>query len=163
MREILFRGKMVDNGQWVFGYLFVGNQSTYILNKKAPCELDSQGLNVFSPKPVVPETVGQYTGLYDNTPYLKATEQQKQYAYRKAEINNTKAEHEWEGVMIFEGDFVLWDKPYDKNDLGLKFEVVWMPKKCGFGIRYRYACYGMQAGKHLEIVGNINDNPDMLK
>ena len=57
MREILFRGKRVDNGDWTYGYLFVCWDRCYIL----------WGMSGDNPikEEVVPETVGQYTGLTD--------------------------------------------------------------------------------------------------
>ncbi len=57
MREILFRGKRLDNGKWVYGYLFVNevNGDTMILNGwESPVETDVDHL-----------TVGEYTGLTD--------------------------------------------------------------------------------------------------
>lgn len=56
MREILFRGKRVDNGEWVYGDL------THISNGKV-------GIWGFDNNQFVlvnPSTVGQYTGLKDN-------------------------------------------------------------------------------------------------
>lgn len=61
MREILFRGKRVDNGEWVQGWLcsstFLDNTITTIL---VPCEIFGFDMVV-----VDPETVGQFTGLTD--------------------------------------------------------------------------------------------------
>ena len=59
MREILFRGKRVDNGEWVEGCLLYDceqNESyiaEYFEDKSAYI------------REVIPETVGQYTGLTD--------------------------------------------------------------------------------------------------
>ena len=51
MREIIFRGKRIDNGEWVYGYL-----STPI---KINCIAEPNPLEVFG------VTIGQFTGLKD--------------------------------------------------------------------------------------------------
>lgn len=56
MREILFRGKRVDNGEWVYGnYAWIDDScKQYFIFQNKPLEHE-----------VIPETVGQYTGLTD--------------------------------------------------------------------------------------------------
>lgn len=61
-RDILFRGQDA-NCNWHEGFVFKGNQGTYILKNKI--ENDKIGLNYFKPIEVKPETVGQFTGLTD--------------------------------------------------------------------------------------------------
>ena len=59
MREIRFRGKRLDNGEWVYGSLVVSSAGkTYII----PDNVVSVN---FAHIEVDPETVGQYTGLKD--------------------------------------------------------------------------------------------------
>jgi len=53
MREILFKGKRVDNGEWLEGFLFVRQKKTYYIQS------DSFMLQV------TPETVCQFTGITD--------------------------------------------------------------------------------------------------
>lgn len=69
MREILFRGKRIDNGGWVEGffcYLQTGhfNNSGFIheINPIIITKCSSGGIIYHE---VIPETVGQFTGLLD--------------------------------------------------------------------------------------------------
>lgn len=60
MRPIKFRGKLVDdNDKWAYGSLHMGD-SCWILRKSLN---EGKGLAPFRPMQVIPETVGQYTGL----------------------------------------------------------------------------------------------------
>lgn len=59
MREILFRGKRVDNGEWETGSLLVERMNTS--EQKVMIADKMTGY----PTLVFPETVGQYTGLKD--------------------------------------------------------------------------------------------------
>jgi hypothetical protein len=62
MREIKFRGKRVDTGNWVFGYLVKCEKETDTFIAKM--EIDNHGY-VSDFTEVHPETVGQFTGLKD--------------------------------------------------------------------------------------------------
>lgn len=56
MREILFRGKRTDNGEWVYGFPFAIHAGLVVEGIETwdgdRCRID-------------PSTVGQYTGLFD--------------------------------------------------------------------------------------------------
>lgn len=67
MRQIKFRGKRKDNGKWVYGFYFegpltheTGECDSYLIGEKR--YLISQNGVTFD---VLPETVGQFTGLLD--------------------------------------------------------------------------------------------------
>ncbi|AII58082.1 hypothetical protein X792_04930 [Dehalococcoides mccartyi CG1] len=149
-REIKFRGKRVDTGEWVFGYFaYISDGTTE--HKKIPVIFTGDtGYNLYEELvikrfEVIPETVGQYTGLKDKN-----------------------------GKEIYERD-ILRLKCVLLNDLGqsnayYRYEVIeWYQSPYNIGWRIRNGSLTMMikpsALKTMkaEVFGNIHDNPELLK
>ena len=60
MREFLLRGKRTDNGEWVKGYLYITHIGAHEIGSY-DAEINIERVTF----DVIPETVGQYTGLTD--------------------------------------------------------------------------------------------------
>ena len=61
MRDILFRGKRIDNGEWVYEDLWCNPYGKKVICITSP--INAQGTT--GGNEVDPETVGQFIGLYD--------------------------------------------------------------------------------------------------
>ena len=133
MREILFRGKRMDDGEWVEGYLVkaVGGECMIL-----PVTTEHCGGAEFSEGyHCDPTTVGQYTGLKDKNG-KRIFEGDICRNTRTGEIVSVK----WHGTMAG----YVWNK---RRADGFLFD---------FGELFR-AC------DKYEVIGNIHDNPEMLK
>jgi hypothetical protein len=143
-RDYKFRGKRVDNGEWVYGYYVcyggaIPNPTHHIIHAK-------NNLNRFVGEnfEVDPATVGEYTGLHDRK--------------RTAEYP--------EGQPIYEGDICLH---ISKNHRPIYFEIKWDSGYAMFILTahkpfYHSLRFGDDlAGRDVEIVGDIFSNPELLQ
>lgn len=143
----LFRGKRIDNGEWVTGgsiiqFLDNGIRTFYLpqFSEKCVCEHDAAD-NIISFESgtfykVDPATIGQCTGLRDS----KRTEE-----YPK-------------GQLIFEGDIL--------DEGGYRFAVVFDQNWARFKLLHdgRAIQYPeWNRGIRMEKIGNIHDNPELLQ
>ncbi len=144
MREILFRGKRIDNGEWVEGYYL-----------KSP-EFDGKGISVITQdKPRMPyyvntETVGQYTGLTDkNGKRIFEGDIIKQIFCLKH--TNGVSEREIRSVVEYG---ISWNYS-DVCGVCQRFSD-------GSGIAM-LSVMNTSGIVDCEVIGNIHDNPELLK
>lgn len=114
MREILFRGKRIDSGNWVFGY--------YLMKSERHIIWDMGNILIHE---VSKENIGQFTGLTDKN-----------------------------GVKIFEGDVTGLGEIVVFED-GI-FGTTYIDNRQGVSRLTSKRC------QHIEIIGNIYDNPELL-
>ena len=146
MREILFRGKRVDNGEWVEGSLIKvdwrNKPTTYSIMPTRPTACNYI---------VDPETVGQYTGLTDK--------------------NGVKI---FEGDILRGFEYPFCSNI--NGEFNYFAEIVWFDDSSAFGIytfkNPKSNVRGISEGNtdyleyfnadKWEVIGNIHDNPELL-
>lgn len=137
-REIKFRGKRVDTGEWVYGTLVVSKNTYYIVTTNAKVKwLDWNYCEIFEIYRVVPETVGQYIEMKDRT-----------------------------GKETFDGDIIkLYQpngKPFEKVPIAYIFYHRGAWRVSGFE-KFPFISNNIADLNLLyEIVGNIHDNPELF-
>lgn len=145
MRTIKFRGKDIDTGEWIYGHFFqrLGHYPAIV----EPRPRD--GKVMYYEIAVEDTTVGQFTGLYDKN-----------------------------GKEIYEGDILRGEHYPFKNNSVYDYYIVieelndrhnYIAPVCRQSAISRIA--GIRDGfkrdyselEKLEIIGNIPDNPELLK
>ncbi len=148
MREILFRGKRVDNGEWISGSILSFDDGGKVILSSTAKVFKEHGTTTICCNEcydVYPETVGQYTGLTDKN-----------------------------GVKIFEGDIVKEYKSKDKVKGVVKFGeyqsgINKYADDLGFYVEWTTENFLIQELGYwcrknmLEVIGNIHDNPELLE
>ena len=140
MREIHFRGKRVDNGNWVYGYPIIVSYKAWIKDINDTTtnpRILAQDFADFRCVEVEKETVGQDTGLKDR-----------------------------HGVDIYEGDIITTDleRPY----LIVEYRNGSFMLNCNDGLEDYYDIFfgtseeHQEVYKYGEVIGNIHDNPELM-
>lgn len=130
MRTIKFRGKRLDNGEWVYGdyHCRAGNVHTII-----EMEPDEDGKVCYALNQVIPDTVGQFTGLTDQN-----------------------------GEEIYEGDIVANDfgNAYIVN-MAVEWcaDGYWALHEIDGDDTMHFVADYL---KEIEVIGNIHDNPELM-
>ena len=137
MREILFRGK-TDKGEWVQGVPFFEEERCYIIEDLFLC--DEYACTGAENQMVIPETIGQYTGLTDKN-----------------------------GTKIFEGDIVeghchsQWSHRLQRCVVVYDQDSFKSRHYLNYPNEEHYFEYKVLFSKDVIVIGNIHDNPELLE
>ncbi len=135
MRQIKFRGKRLDNGEWIVGDLLQSNEGSVYIGIHGQYVDDGYHFNDMYDRTlyVDEETIGQFTDILDKN-----------------------------GKEIWEGDIVHFVNP------GLGYDLI-------SPVIFEHGDFCMMKNKNylipmgnfsdvvFEVIGNIHDNPEMLK
>ena len=140
MRDILFRGQTRRKGEYIVNMAGDKCESHWVYGGIFPQNKDGDFAIIYQQEPeirkftVYAETVGQYTGLTDKN-----------------------------GTKIFEGDIVRYDVNY--HDMVISYDVEnwggWLYEDMDDNMQ-AYSIYEFCL-KDIAVVGNIHDNPDIIK
>jgi len=138
MREIKFRGKRVDNGEWAYGSLVLIGDQVFIFpspsNTRLRLKLNPGGRDVG--KPVDPKTVGQYTYLHghDGAEIWQGDIERAKHS--------TKGDYGIGQIIFADGMFLWQEITQNRRPMEQLFPLT----------EYE-----------LEHIGNIHDNPELLE
>lgn len=134
MREILFRGKRIDNGEWVDGDSLIHS----MFKKGDVCVGVVEGMEIYS---VIPETIGQYTGKDICNQKLFEGDIVEWYEDYDDSFGYSKTANGY-SVVVWDNENYCWSFKTDNEYIQPFNDWNW---------------------ENCFIIGNIHDNPELLK
>lgn len=141
MREILFRAKRIDNGEWVSGYYVYdyAHNAHFIFKNQLVCPncINDRRIDYsVCDYEIDPDTLCRYTGKSDE-----------------------------DGKKIFEGDIVgfidLYSTESGYSESSCLGEVIWSKEECCFHVTNRLSAESWEVLDGCKVVGNVFDNPEL--
>ena len=132
-REIKFRGKLEYNGKWIYGDLLQYENGDVAIFRDKLSSFGCECTEMSKRDRVIPDTIGQYTGLTDKN-----------------------------GVKIFEGDVVIIGEK-------LKAKVIYYDGSFRMQSEFSPTPIDttdmgyMMREFSVRVIGNIHDNPELIK
>lgn len=136
----LFRGKRLDNGEWITGSFHTYGDGVFISEIELRSNQDENWQAVA--EEVIPESVGQCTGKKD----------------------------EKGSMLVYEGDVVKftpltfsnrqWSIKFEKPHIGI---VIYNKKRSCYDIKTNNDAHNLVQTVNIEIIGNKTDNPKLLE
>lgn len=164
MREILFRGKRCDNGEWVQGFYVRADHHWHkngIHKDWIVCGASANGgwFALHNKYAVAHETVGQFTGLTDKNGKKIFEGDVFKFPDEIFESYYTSCGTEYNSWEIENFGVVGYEEDYGRYDF----------------VQYRFGNNAVEADLHenqdinfadfvreLEVIGNIHDNPELI-
>lgn len=138
MREILFHGKRADNGEWIEGDL-LHYESGEMAICKGFSKYGYEATEIIGRYKVIPETVGQFTGLTDRN-----------------------------GKKIFEGDIVnvIYTSSLGEEFTQITTVRYDETECCFYPMRWEEDCVNCDYSTEITeivVISNIHDNPELME
>ena len=141
MREILFKAKRIDNGEWIEGYYVHADE--ILCKSDVHVIFDGYDLSIAAENEVDSETICQYTGLTDSNgakvfegDILKFTDKFNGYEWiGRMEFGNPNAGYTWGWQLVH-----------------LSGEEANVDTLCWFDME--------ESGAYSEVIGNIHDKEE---
>lgn len=141
-REILFKAKRIDNGEWVEGYIYKINNYAFIfpLKTNGSYDVSKNVMKFINPCfEVDTSTICQYIGFTDKN--------------GNKIWENDIIQHTDDLIGIIKKDLIVWNT---------NFFAFSRKRKCNYELGFQYLWISEQQAKESEVVGNIFDNPELL-
>ena len=143
-REILFKAKRIDNGEWVEGNLLVTEEKAYIVIDAETMSMDNENTDLYAIEwyEVDKDTICQYTGLTDKNG-------------RKIWENDVVSTSVGNALVTY-----VTEKMYN-NKFNTGFIVNFADDKSNYNYRHDLV-YWNKFDFECGVIGNCFDNPELL-